>query len=591
MRRPFRDYLKHLPLRSRLLISSLLGTIPLILLGIALLADRYFIRRALILQTNLGYAQLAAASVQGWVTGHQRALNTLANSSEAFSGSSAEFLGLIGRQLHAQPEWSALYLVHPEGRVITRAGIVLRDWAPLQRVLTTRASLVTTVVTSPVTGAQVIALLDPVRIGRQITGVVVVEIRLPTLQHQLTRVPIAVPPNFSLWGQDRQLIARTDTPERLLGRHYSSPALTPVLSGRSATQIARCPVMGGWVLMGYAPVSGTPWTMVSQTPRSQVLAPLTRATIWFLLLSALVLGVSILWSISAASSVARDIARLSQAAQAIGSGHFSTRITLDSGGELAQLAAALNQMADDLAMLDRQKSDLIGLVSHELKTPLTSIHAVVELLAAGSLDPASQQYAEVLVIATRQTHRLQDLIENLLQVARSQAGLLSVTPQPTPLAPLVRAVVNRDAIMARERGVTVTLEVPEALSVLADSPLLKLAMSNLLDNAYKFTPRGGAITVRAIGEPNIVRFTITDTGQGLAPELCDKLFTLFFQAEPLLTRRMGGAGLGLMVVKMIIDAHGGEMIVESPGPGQGSTFGFTLPAATGSSASEAGPVR
>ena len=192
--------------------------------------------------------------------------------------------------------------------------------------------------------------------------------------------------------------------------------------------------------------------------------------------------------------------------------------------------------------------------------------------------PDQPAFRETLEIAGRQSRRLQDLIDNLINVARLQTGELTINPRPTPLAAIVQASVQQYTGAVRARGLALQVEAPEEIRVMADAPKVTLALNNLLDNAVKFTDHGG-ITVRARQEDGEAVVTVTDTGAGLSAEVHDRLFRQFYQAEPLLTRHAGGVGLGLWVTRIIIEAHGGRVLVESEGPGKGSTFGFILPLA------------
>ena len=144
-------------------------------------------------------------------------------------------------------------------------------------------------------------------------------------------------------------------------------------------------------------------------------------------------------------------------------------------------------MAESLAQTDRLRSDLITMVSHELKTPLTAILTSLDLTGSGTIGPDDPQYPELIAIAERQARRLQDMIENLIVVARLQAGSMAVEMQPTALTPLVNDTVAQFATMIREKGLSLTVDIRDDLRILADPPRLRLALKNLLENAIKFT--------------------------------------------------------------------------------------------------------
>ena len=177
----------------------------------------------------------------------------------------------------------------------------------------------------------------------------------------------------------------------------------------------------------------------------------------------------------------------------------------------------------------------------------------------------------------RQTGRLSDMVENLINAARFQAGSLAVLPKPTSLAGIINHVATQYDTAINNKGLHFVISVPASITVQADAPRISLVISNLLDNAIKFTSSGG-ITVQAIAEEKTALISVSDTGIGIDPEVQPRLFDPFYQVEPLLTRKTGGAGLGLLVSKAIVEAHSGRIWVESV-PGEGSTFFFTIPLA------------
>jgi len=568
--------------RTRLLISSLMGTVPLILLGILLLASRYLARRDMMLLSNLTIARTAAASIDGWVNGNIFTLLTLANSNEVQQGSLADIQGLVERQRNAQPEWANLWVTDARGQIIVstmRPLVYIGDRDHFQSVKRTLRPAVSNLITSRSTSKSIIVIAVPVLRGGKFAGAVGAQILPESIQQLfLTFVPPGKETVISLWGSDHRLIASSSMDGRKPGWTSPDGELAPLFSGRSDVTITKSPFTGQRTLYGYDPLRFAPWIVVAGTPFAAVMAPVYRDFGIFIVLSLSVLGLTLWWSFYSATVLARRVSRLADYARTIGTGRDVNPISLRTGDELEDLSDSLNDMAADLATLDRLKSDLLTMVSHELKTPLTSIRASLDVLSSGLVTPDQSAYHETLEIACRQSRRLQDLIDNLINVARLQTGELTVTPQPVPLASIIQTSVGLYVGAARDRGLTLQVEVPEDLRVLADAPKVTLALNNLLDNAIKFTEQGG-ITVRARREDGTAVLTVSDTGTGLSEEIRDRLFRQFFQGEPLLTRRAGGVGLGLWVTRIIIEAHGGRVFAESEGPGKGSTFGFTLPLA------------
>jgi signal transduction histidine kinase len=560
--------------------AALLGAVPLLLLGLLLIADRYRTRRHLTLDTNLQIARLTSAFFSGWIEGQMRTLHTLAEADETVYGTRSEKLGLVRRQVRAQPEWDDLFITDARGQQIVDVARTrfVGDRAYFQRVAAMRRPVVSHVLRSRNTGQQSIIFAYPIQANGQFRGIVAAVVGVHRVQQVFRRVPHESTTRLGLWEDTGTLIACSDENSGTAGRTYRGGVLPEMLSRRMGTVIGPSPVTGQVQFFGYAPVPDTPWVVTAGTPRAAAITPVLSSLVAYLLLATVVVILSLSWSLYNAGVLARQVQVLVDGAQAIGAGKFATRVTMPTGDELEILANALNGMAADLAVAERIQSDFLSIVSHELKTPLTAIRTALDMLTSGDLPPDTARYAETLQIAERQARRLQDMIENVLNVARERLGALTVAPAPTPLSTIINASVREYREAATLKGLAFTVDVPPELRVNADVPRITLVVNNLLDNAVKFTQAGG-ITVRAEGRDGEAVVTVADTGSGLTPEARRSLFQPFAQPEPALTRKAGGAGLGLSVVKALVEAHGGRVFFDSPGPGLGSTFGFTLPLA------------
>ena len=571
-----------MPLRRRLFVTSLIGTVPLILLGIFLLLSHYVASRKLLLSTNLGQAELGAAYIQGWLDGQFRTLKTLADSIELQSGTLADKRALALRQLPVQSDWDLIFITDAQGKEITNtAGMPshVGDRPYFQEAQRTQQPAVSDLLLGRVVHHPIVVVAYPILHNEAFQGIVAAGIRPSEIQQIFAQITLSKGAAINLWGDDYRLIARTNMPEGLLGRTFPpTRASDRILSGHSGTGIMVSSISGLRVLVGYAPVRSAAWTVVSSVPMSQAFAPLLDSMLIFVVVATLVLLASLAWANYSAKLVGRQVAMLASSARCLGEGHLEQTIPTGMSGELADLAASLNKMAFDLRVIERMKTDFLSMVSHELKTPLTAIRTSLELMVSGYVPADHPKYAEILDIADRQTRRLQDMIENLLSVTRMEVGGLAISPSAMPLRPLLQASLRQYEELADAKHLLLHLEAPEELQVRADAPKVTLALNNFLDNAIKFTERG-SITVRAIRHEQEAVITVTDTGIGFAPDVRERLFEKFYQAEPLLTRKAGGAGMGLFVTKAIIEAHGGQVTAYSGGPETGSTFGLTLPLA------------
>ncbi len=231
-----------------------------------------------------------------------------------------------------------------------------------------------------------------------------------------------------------------------------------------------------------------------------------------------------------------------------------------------------------LRRLENARRDFVANVSHELKTPITSIKGFVETLLEGAIhDP--QHALEFLRIIGRQVDRLHQIIEDLLSLSRleQEAEQGRIVLNGRRLRPILQAALQACADRAREKQITLELSCPEDLRARLNGPLLEQALVNLIDNAIKYSESGSRVEVAASREDRWVAVRVRDQGVGIAKEHLPRLFERFYRVDPGRSRKVGGTGLGLAIVKHIAQAHGGRVAVEST-PGQGSTFTlFLLP--------------
>lgn len=255
---------------------------------------------------------------------------------------------------------------------------------------------------------------------------------------------------------------------------------------------------------------------------------------------------------------------------------FSTPVRSGTGEFLGRLYA-LRDVTHEREV-DRMKSEFVSLVSHELRTPLTSIKGYIDLLMDGDAGALNEEQQDYLAIVQNNADRLVALINDLLDVSRIESGRIELRREPLDL---VRSIAGVAALLRPQieaKGQRLTLDLAKDLpAVSGDADRVTQILTNLLSNAYKYTPRGGSITIEAHrSEGNYVLVAVRDTGIGLAPEEQAQLFTKFYRARNALTQEVGGTGLGLTITRSLIEMHGGTIDVTSA-PGSGSTFAFTLP--------------
>ena len=228
---------------------------------------------------------------------------------------------------------------------------------------------------------------------------------------------------------------------------------------------------------------------------------------------------------------------------------------------------------------NRAKDDFLSVLSHELRTPLTAMLGWARVLRTGTLDPARTDAA--LETVERNTRLLAQLIEDLLDVSRIASGKLAIEMDPVDFGPVVRAATETVREAAEGKALTLSLDVPERVPMVrGDRRRLQQVVLNLLSNAVKFTPREGRIDVKLETLSSGVRLTVSDTGRGITPEFLPQIFDRFRQFESIGTRTQSGLGLGLAIVRHMVELHGGRVAASSAGAGHGSTFTVDLPQLT-----------
>jgi signal transduction histidine kinase len=241
--------------------------------------------------------------------------------------------------------------------------------------------------------------------------------------------------------------------------------------------------------------------------------------------------------------------------------------------------AALSERNESLLELDRFKDRMLGLISHDLRSPLTSIRGYVELLLDEETGPLDEDQKRFLTVVKRNADRLDGQIGDLLLVAGIAEGSLSLHRSAVDLPRLVMEAVETAAPQAQEKHIDLLAACRPLRPIDADGPRLAQVLDNLLSNAIKYTPEGGRVDVRASCEDDWITITVTDTGLGMTREELESIFDPFFRTEDAKERGINGTGLGLVIVKAVVEAHGGGVRVDSQ-PGAGSRFAITLPADT-----------
>lgn len=279
------------------------------------------------------------------------------------------------------------------------------------------------------------------------------------------------------------------------------------------------------------------------------------------------------------SSIFRPLFRITQATEHMARGDYSARADVRGQGEIARLAGSFNRMAEQVQTTHQLLRDFVANVSHDLRTPLTMIAGFSQALLDGTAHADEVEVSATII--HEEAGKMQHLVDDLLQLTRLESGLFTLERHPVDVQTFLNDVVYRVTHSHGEGEMaTIQSQVPGDLPPMdVDAERLERVMRNLLENALRYTPRAGTVTVRAeTAEPGWIEIAVSDTGVGIPREDQARIFERFFRSDKSRERMGGHSGLGLAIVREIIEAHGGTVTVESE-VGQGTTFRLTVPEA------------
>ncbi len=266
----------------------------------------------------------------------------------------------------------------------------------------------------------------------------------------------------------------------------------------------------------------------------------------------------------------KPIRRLTQASQAMARGNLEQQVPVTSQDELGQLAATFNQMSADLALADQQRKRLTADITHDLSTPLQVISGYVEMLEEGETTLTPQR----LEIIKTEIEHLRRLVGDLSTLSAVEAGGLEMQLQAVHPAALLERVYQAYQPIAARQGVVLSLGIGEAVSlteIIADEGRMLQVLKNLVENALRYTPQGGRITLSALAAEK-VQLLVSDSGSGIEAEDLPYVFDRFYRADKARAGNSGKMGLGLAICKALVKAQGGEIIAQSAGKDQGTTI-------------------
>ena len=353
--------------------------------------------------------------------------------------------------------------------------------------------------------------------------------------------------------------------------------------GFGASQLGLRSSLGIRYKMALAGVLGSVVALVNVLVTALLMFFSTHDLTLLVVLTLFSLIVSLFFSFAVARSITSSIEKLSEGALQLADGDLSARVSAASKDEVAGLANALNTMAEELEKsfcrqgeLEQARKDLIASVSHDLRTPLASMRAMVEAISDGVVSDQATilRYASTL---KSEVEHLSTLIDDLFELSRLDSGTIELQLRPSSIEEILDSFL--DGMKAQISGRSLNLQSKlegDIEPVLVDPHKIQRVLYNLIQNAIRHTPADGTIVVEAQDTGQMVRIDVADTGQGIPEDDLDKVFDRFYRGEKSRSREYGGTGLGLAIARGIVESHGGRIWVESR-PGTGSRFSFSLP--------------
>jgi len=289
-------------------------------------------------------------------------------------------------------------------------------------------------------------------------------------------------------------------------------------------------------------------------------------------------GVAILCAVLMSRSLIAPLNALAVTADAIGAGHWDRRVRVTGTTEIKSLAQSFNTMVDQLQRNETLRRNLVADVAHELRTPITALQANIYAI----LDDAYPMTKTEIAGLYDQIRMLSRLVKDLHELSQAESGLLPLDRKPTNFSETLAELIAPFRTVAESKEVRLAIDIPANLPIVSvDEERINQVMHNLLNNALRYTPPEGTITIRVRSLGECLCVEVQDTGDGIPAEHLPNVFERFYRADYGRSRQRGGMGLGLAIAKAIIEAHNGKISVSSTGiPGEGTTFVFEIPVLT-----------
>jgi len=585
-------------IRGRLLTLAIGGILPLLIVGLAVLWIVWNEKRNQLNESLEQQAELVGVVFDRWLDAQYQPLRTIASYPPDHLNDPSALKGNLHATIIRRQHWVDLRVLESTGKVMAiepaDAGNLPSGLGEkLLDVAKRRASDVETD-WSLGEGHYLLAVAVPLE-----DGAVIARIEGPALKDALHGITLPERAVVTLLDQNHRIIYRSQTAESALGLDLSGMnQLSAVNERNTAVVVSRSSVDNVERVYGLSRVGNTGYVVMVGVQSAILYASAWRQLMGYAVIGLIVVFATVTAALLIARSIARPVRLLNFAAEEFGGGNFSARAPAEGRDEMSSLGKNFNAMAERLqkreerlAELDRLKSEFVSTVSHELRTPLTTIKALTRLLMREGLDETKRrEYIETISV---ECDRQIDFVLNLLDLSRIEGGVLRVTHQRVDVQEVISSVVKSETRSAEKRRHDLRLDPHfEVPPVCGDPKELRRVLSNIVENAIKYTPDGGRIVLSALQQDGQVAISVADNGRGIPPEDMPILFDKFHRGRPaphseamrgattdaefLEDADVSGVGLGLYLARNVMEQMGGRITVESE-VGRGSTFKLHLP--------------
>jgi signal transduction histidine kinase len=586
-------------IRGRLLALAIGGVLPLLIVGLIVLGIVWSEKQQQLNESLEQQAELAGVVFDRWLDAQYQPLQTIASYPPDHLKDKFALEGNLKAALIHRTHWIDLRVLDSSGKVVAiyPAGAENLPVNVADKLLAEMRRGVQVVETdwSRGEGRYLLAIAVPV----EGAGAVVARIDGAALNEPFRGMSLPDRAVITLIDQQHRVAYRSQTPESTIGIDLTdSGMLSTLKTQNTAVMVVKSSIDGVERVYGLGRVGKTGYVVMVGVPSAILYASAWRQLMGYAVVGLIVVFCTMTGALLIARSIARPVRLLNFAAEEFGGGNFSARAPAEGQDEMSRLGMNFNAMAERLqkrearlAELDRLKSEFVSTVSHELRTPLTTIKALTRLLMRDGLEETKRrEYIETISV---ECDRQIDFVLNLLDLSRIEGGVLRVTHERVDVEEVISSVVKSEARSAEKRRHELRVESePEVPPVCADPKELRRVLSNIVENAIKYTPDGGRIILSACKEDSHVVISVTDNGRGIPAEDMPILFDKFHRGRPaphsaamaegtsnaefLEDADVSGVGLGLYLGRNVMERMGGRISVDSE-LGRGSTFKLHLP--------------